>query len=359
MGDLTDKESSSTTRIVGSNEIYAADVVLEDGLRKLATTKKVNVESLSGVQEAATNYFFVNSVADGQTLRIQIAATEGAPALDETFTVGIGETKIEFTTRIILELNQDFINFQPYYKALDIDDNAAVFILAKTVGEAGEGTAIDDFLLSGTVDYTRAFDDLVRRSAVVQASLSTKDPRLGVFGIEGTVESVSADVSGLFIIQPYTNDDPLQIEMAINPAGGAQVFTFPCDILDDIFISEIKFFALDSGITYPNFLGRNSALTNGILVEIKTNNNMVQLPLLKATDDFADKFTFGGNSNFQLDKPSGSDKVTASFISQPFPLRRQGTYGAGNDDYIKITIQDNLSQVTKLQAIVEGTRRES
>jgi len=356
--DLSQKESSNTTQIVGRDEVYAADVVLEDGIRKLATTKKVNVESLSGVGESASNYFFMDSVADGQTLIIDIAATEGAPAFSKTFTVTGGETKLEFTSRVILELNQDFVNFQPYYRALDIDDNAAIFIQAKTIGEAGEALTIDDFNITGTVPSQRGFDNLQRRSAVIQASVSTKDPRLGVFGIEGTVESVSADVSGLFIVQPYSGGDPANIEMNINAGGGVE-YTFPMDALDDLFISEIKFFGLDSGITYANFLGRNSDLTNGIQVEIKTNNSIVTLPLIKATDDFADKFTFGGNSNFFLDKPSGLDKFTASFISAPFPLRRAGTFGVGNDDYIKITIQDNLSQVSKLQCIVEGVRREA
>ena len=356
--NLKSKEASNTTRITGGDEVYHADVVLEDGIRKLATTKKVNVESLSGVGESASNYFFIDSVADGQTLIIDIVATEGAPAYSGTFTVNAGETKLEFTTRVILELNQDFLNFQPYYRALDIDDNAAIFIIAKTIGEAGEAKSIDDFNVTGTVPSQRGFDNLERRSATIQASYSTKDPRLGVFGISGTVESKDASVEGLVVIQPFTNGDPANIEMAINGGGGTE-FTFPMDALDDYFISEVRFFGLANGIQFTKFLGLNQALSNGIEVEIKTNNQILTLPLIKTTEDFADKFAFGGGDNFQLYIQSGADKFLASFIAASFPLRRVGTYGAGNDDYIKIRINDNLSSIIELQAAVVGFRQEA
>lgn len=361
MGDLIDKEGSTPIRIVGRDEIYSADVVLEDGIRKLATTKKVNVESLSGVQESATNYFFIESVATGQTLRLQIVATEGAPALDKTFTVLTGESKLDFTTRVILELNQDFVNFQPYYRAIDIDDNPAIFILAKTVGEAGEAPNVNDFQVTGTVPLVNgvpAFDNLLRRSSVVQASLSTKDPRLAVFGIEGTVESRDASVEGLLVVQPF-NGVSTAVNLNVNGSlANPVVFTFPMDALDDFFINEIKFFGRDNGIQFSNFLGRNGALTNGILVEIKTNNSIVTLPPIKTTDDFDDVFAFGG-SNFDVYFASGDDKFSARFLASAFPLRRSGTFGAGNDDYIRISVRDNLTSINYLQAIVEGFRQEA
>jgi hypothetical protein len=360
MGDLTHKQSSGTTRIVGSNEVYAADVVLEDGIRKLATTKKVQVDSLSGQQLNATNYFFVDSVADGQTLRIEIDATDFAPALDETFTVNVGETAKQFTDRIILELNQNFVNFQPYFKALDIDDNPTVYFISKAVGESGENSSTNSFRVTGTVPLVNgapAFDDFLRRGTLIQASQSTTDPRLGVFGISGTVESRDASVEGLFVQQPF-DGVATAIDLNVNGSGTPVVFTFPMDALDDLFISEIKFFGRDNGIQFSNFLGQNGSLTNGILVEIKTDNNLVVLPPIKTTDDFDDKFAFGG-SNFDVYFASGDDKFSARFLSAAFPLRRSGAFGGGNDDYIRITIRDNLTSINYLQCIVEGFRQEA
>lgn len=360
MADLTPKEASGVTRIVGSNEIYAADVVLEDGIRKLATTKTIEVDSLSGRQISATNYFFIDSVSDGQTLRIEIDATDAAPAVDETFTVNVGETALEFTARVILELNQNFVDFQPYYRAVDIDDNSAIYITAKAVGEAGENTTTGSFRVTGTVPLVNgvpAFDDFIRRGTLIQASQSTTDPRLGIFGISGTVESRDASVEGLFIQQPY-NGVTTAVNLNVDGSVTPQVFTFPMDSLDDLFISEIKIFGRDNGIQFSNFLGINGALANGILIEIKTDNNIQVLPPIKTTDDFDDKFSFGG-SNFDIYFASGADKFSSRFLASAFPLRRAGTFGGGNDDYIRITIRDNLTSVSYLQAIVAGFRQEA
>lgn len=374
MGDINeDRKKSSAISIVGSPpdeadqgnyELYRASVILEDGLYKLATTKKVNIESLSASIPNASNYVEFEEVSEGDTLTINIAATDTSPAFSTTKTVLAGEDRFSFTSRVLLELNQDFVNFQPYFRCSRVKDNSILFFEAKTIGEAGENLAVDSFTVSGTgtiaLTLTRAFDNWERRSAVIQASKSSDDPRLGIFGISGTVENRDVSIDGLLVIQPYRNNDPLQINMNINPTGD-QVFTFPMDALDDFFITEIRFFALDSGIQFTNFLGRNGPLTGGIKIEIKTDNDVIELPLIKTTEDFADKFAFGGGDNFQLYIQSGADKMLASFLTPAFPLRRSGTFGIGNDDYIRITIQDidNLSQVGQLQAAVVGSRREA
>ncbi len=147
------------------------------------------------------------------------------------------------------------------------------------------------------------------------------------------------------------------VDLNVDGSTTPVVFTFPMDSLDDYFVSEIKFFGRDNGIQFSSFLGRQP-LQNGILVEVKTNNNMVMLPPIKTTDDFDDVFSFGG-SNFDVYFAAGEDKFTARFLSSAFPLRRSGTFGVGNDDYIKITIRDNLTAVNYLQCIVEGFRQEA
>lgn len=359
MGDLDRNQTSDqVVSLVGNDEQFIADVILEDGLRKLAVSKLVQVDSLSGRQISATNYFFVDAtLATGSTLRIEIDATEGAPALDKSFTSLAGETGIDFITRVILELNQDFVNFQPYWRALDIDDNPAIFIASKNVGESGENTNVDSFRVTGTSNPQRAFADFVRRGTVIQASSSTTDPRLGIFGITGSVEAKDASVEGLFIQQPY-NGTPTTIDLNVNGSGTPVVFTFPMDNLDDLFVNEIKFFGRDNGIQFSNFLGQNGSLTNGILVEIKTDNNIVLLPPIRTTDDFDDVFAFGG-SNFDVYFASGDDKFSARFLASAFPLRRSGTFGSGNDDYIRVTIRDNLTSINYLQCIVGGFRQEA
>lgn len=351
------------TSIRGRDGVYTADVIFEDGLYKLATDKKVQVESLAGVQLTAANFFGWDGVSDGDTLTLEIDATDSTPFFSRTFTVNVGETDVQFAQRVALELNQDFVDFQPNFRAVQVKDNSILWIESKFVGETGENDTIDSFRVTGTGTITatlyRNWDDFIRRTSTIQASKSSVDPRVGIFGIEGTVESRSADVSGLFVLQPYRNNTPTQIQMNINAATTDQVFTFPMDALDDLFISEIRFFGLGNGIQFQNFLSLNSPITDGILIQIKTDNNLVTFPVIRRTEDFADKFAFGGGDNFQLYIQSGADKFLASFLSAPFPLRRSGTFGPGNDDYIRIIIRDNLSQITQLQAAIVGVRREA
>ena len=121
------KHATMGNRLVGNDEIYSADVILEDGIRKLATTKKVNIESLSAASPNATNYLTFETVAVGDTLTVTIQATATSPLWTTTKTVAIGEDRFSFTDRIILELNQDFINFQPYFKASKVKDNSILF----------------------------------------------------------------------------------------------------------------------------------------------------------------------------------------------------------------------------------------
>ena len=352
------------TKIYGADGVYTADVVYEDGLRKLATTKKVQIESLAGVHENASNYISWKEVSVGDTLRIEIDPTPQSPYLDKTFTVQAGEDRFAFAVRIELELNQDFVEFQPWFKATLVDDNSILFIEAKNIGEAGANEAIDSFRVTGTgtiaLTVFKGYDNWYMRSSTIQASKSSKDPRLGVFGVEGTVETRSADVTGLFAVQPYANNDPLQVDMDVNGTLNNPVeFTFPMDLLDDIFISEIRFFGLANGIQFTQFLSQNQPLSNGIEIEIKADNSVITLPIIYTTEDFADKFAFGGGDNFSLYIQSGVDKFLASFTSVTFPLRRQGTFGTGNDDYIKVRINDNISQITQLQAAVVGFRQEA
>jgi hypothetical protein len=361
MADLTQKERSSTTRIVGSDEVYSADVIFEDGIKKLATTKKVSVESLAGVTIQAFNAVGWGDVATGDTVSIIIPATDSSPAFTKNATVQAGEDRYDFAARIVLELNQDFTNFQPYHRATQVKNNSIITIEAKTIAEAGENKTVGSFDITGTGTIAsslyKQYDNYeARRSTTVQASFNTDDPRVGVFGVEGRVTAVSGDVTGIVPIQPYANGDTGQIDLNINGSVTPVEFTFPMDALNDYYVSEIRLFGLDSNISFGKFLGRNSEIPNALMIDIKSDNNISSFPAIESTDDFADKFA---GSDLDLFIQSGSDKFIASLKTSPFPLRRAGTFGVGNDDYFKVTVGANLSQVTKLQCLLIVNLREA
>lgn len=354
------KYITGVVKLRGSDGLYDVDVVLEDGVKKLVTTTTVKVESLNGFDDLADNWIYVNDAPVGSTLRILISATAGAPALDKTFTVLAGEDRYSFSQRVIVELNNDFVNFYPYYKAVRVKDNSILHISSKFFGEYGENTAAGSFsvIVTGGLSAYVAFDDFIRRGKVVGLSRSEDDPRYGILGISGEVASRSGDIGGLFVTQPKNLGSVSLLVDGTTP----KVFTFPMFATDDIYIREIRFFGKGNGIKFGQFLSKaGGGLSNGIRVEIKTDNKYVELPRLKLTEDFKDKFAFGSGDNFQLYIQSGGDSFSAVFISEsPFPLRKAGAFGVGADDYIKITIEDNIvSGITSLESLCFGYTREA
>lgn len=345
------------SKILGQDELHEVDVVLEDGLKKLVTTTTVKVESLNGFDDISDNWVYINSVGDvGDQIRFEIDATDGAPFLDKTFTVLIGEDRQDFTTRIVLELNQDIVDFKPYYKATKVKDNSIIHFSSKFFGEYGENKTPNSFRVSwtGNINAPRAFDDFIRRGKVTSLSRATDDPRYGVLGISGTTVSRAADIGGLTVNTFLNNGSP---DMLVNGSVANPVeFTFPMVANIDKFIREVRFFGAGNGIGFTKFLSKNSPLNNGIEIEIKTNNDIIILPLIKTTEDFQNKFAFGSGDNFQLTLASGADVFLAVFISEnPFPLKAINTFGLGNDDYIKIRIRDNITAgVIDLEALAFG-----
>lgn len=348
-------------KIIGNDGLHSPDVILQDGWKKLMTDTVVRVESLNGFDDLADNWIYVNTTPVGATLTILISATEGAPAINKTFTVLTGETRYSFVQRIINELNSDFGGFHDYYRASKIKDNSIIHISSKFFGEFGENKTNGSFSVTTTGGLSAyvAFDKFERRGKVVGLSRSEDDPRYGILGISGEVASRSGDIGGLYVNQPKNlGSTSLKVNGSVTPVE----FTFPMVATEDIYIREIRFFGSGNGIKFGQFLSQSGGgLTNGIKIQIKTDNQFIELPLIKTTEDFRDKFAFGTADNFQLTVQSGGDSFLAVFYADaPFPLRHIGTFGPGNDDYLKVFIQDNLTAgLIKLDSLVFGYSREA
>ena len=138
--------------------------------------------------------------------------------------------------------------------------------------------------------------------------------------------------------------------LAINGSAGVE-FILPQIAVDRI-VSRISIYGRDNGIQYGKFLGLNSAITNGITVEIKSEDQIFTFKPIQTTDDFRNKFCIVP-SDFILNKESGDDAFTATFEPRaPFYIRGVGTFTT--DDYIKIIINDNLNSVNYLEGLVTG-----
>lgn len=140
-------------------------------------------------------------------------------------------------------------------------------------------------------------------------------------------------------------------DIAINPGGTPDEFILPFSN-DDRIVTSINVFGRDNGIQFGRFLGQNSNLSGGLIFEVKSEDQVFQFIPIKTTDDFRNVFC-ETPSDFVVDFASGEDAFTASFIpSVPFYIRKQTQFSS--PDYVKIIVQDNISNINYLESICKG-----
>jgi hypothetical protein len=133
------------------------------------------------------------------------------------------------------------------------------------------------------------------------------------------------------------------------------VFTIPADSTDTIRINELRFYAGGNGIKFNQFLSQNTSLGTGLEVKIKSQDIVVTFPMIFTTEDFKNKWSFGSGSNFVLQKQTGADQILAvNIFPTPIVIDPQGTHGT--DDYIQVTISDDLTTggIAEFELLAEG-----
>lgn len=391
-GDMIDSETksngikslASTSEITGSDALAAYrkvnTKVRSDGLTALATDATVVVESTFGFDQNPDTFFrIIETGGAGTTWTVYIAGTNNdpttpdrdAPPYTKIFTVQVSEVgdEIAFRDRIVQELNQD-LTFKNTleFKAQKATDRAIVHIISNQFslsGEFWERPNAGDFQVTiggtpGDGVVVVGFDNVISRSKPVSISRDFDSPhRLGLFGITGQVQVTAKDLDDLFIKNATLNGDGVTASMKVDGSIVEKDFFVNAEAETDVFVEELRFYGNGNGIKMRNFLSQNSPLTNGITVEIKSDNIITNLPVIKSTEDFKNKFSFGqGAQGFTLHVEAGGDGFLAVFsFNNPFLLRVQGTFTV--DDYIEIKIRDNLTQnINSLEFIAKGFEKE-
>lgn len=338
------------TKLVGNDGIYAADVVLNSGVRRLQTNADVTVNSLRGFDPIADTWFWIGTeinstgVGDpGDTVTVSIAAATDNPtlfpAINNATTVLVGDDEDDLADRIVTNLNAD-LNFNPWYFARKVNDIAVmVHLTSRIPGPAYERPNPNDFevFTTGTTIVTRAFDNLKRRQKNTSLARDPSNPTLGQLGISGSVVAGEGDVTGR-IIEYATNggSDDLRVNGSTTPVQ----FRIESSPDKERFFTSLRFDALGNGIQFTNFLSRNGALTNGVLITIRSRDEQVSFPPIRTTEDFASVFS-RGPSDFDVYDVSGTDYFRATLnFSAPFQLFKQGTFSV--DDFIQVTIRDDI-----------------
>lgn len=350
MGDLTINERSNAVRIVGGDEAHAADVILEDGKKKLVSKADVTVNSLRGFDPIADWWGWVGSELDtdgvggaGDIVTVSIAAGDDAtlfPAISVDTTVQAGDDEDDLIDRIVTNLNNDS-NFQTYYFARKIYDRGpTLYVTSRFPGPAYQRANTNDvqFTATGTTLVTRAYDNLVQRQKNTILARDPSNPTLGVLSAAGSLQVTEGDISGRlieFALDGVSSD--LRVDGSVTPVD----FEIMSSATKERFFTSLRFEALGNGIQFTKFLSQNTALTNGIEVTIRSNNSEVTFPTILTTEDFASFFS-RGPADFDFYDVSGTDyfRATLSFAA-PFQLYKQGTFAT--EDFIRIRIRDDLT----------------
>ena len=358
--------------IVGGDGLNRVDVDLVSGKRRMATDAVVTVEQLFGRPGFSAVWFALGTFEDcsgvgaaGDEIRIQIAAgcdpTE-FPAIDLTYTIqasDVAATQPEIAVRdnIISMLNSDAA-FHEMWFAEDVKDNGIVFIESRFRAEIGDRNTPGDFAVTptGTTTTTIAFDVIQRRGTETELVRSIDDPRQGILGISGSVSVIPTGFPNRF--NEDARDGGGLNDLTVNGSGTPVVYTVNAVPDFDVYVTEIRIHGLSNGVKFGKFLNLNSVLTNGLSIDIRTDNIVTSLESIYSTDDLKARFSSLGG--FDLDVQAGGDHMLANrdLGLFPFVLRAANTFGPGQDDFFTITVNDNLGQVSELFCTLEGFLRE-
>lgn len=375
MADLTQKEASQSVKLTGKDELRTADVVLDDGKNKLVTLSTVSVGVGLGRDPIPDTFFTVDAAgAIGDTVRIQIAGTNNdntspdrdMPAVDYTYTLiaqDVGD-EIQLAKNIVAGISLDVNFVNALLEAAHVNDTRAIVHISSTSfslqGEFLERPNANDVLVtpSGTTLITLAFDNLLARAKQTTLSRDPNNPhRAGILGISGNIVVSAQDVENI-LEEFVTATGPiigLTVDGSVTPVVFS-VFAQPAGGGDKI-LDSITMYGTDTNIKVGegNFLGNNSPLTNGILIETLIGGNIGTFRLIRTTNDVLARMSSGPSDN-KIINQSGGDYIQSIFSLVDKNL--QVVLKEGTTDEVRVTIQDNLTQVTNLFVKVEGFLRE-
>jgi hypothetical protein len=349
---------STFVKIVNDAQTAIADLVFDGVRHRLAVDANISSVNVPfGRDLRPDNYTRVNDTgAQGDQLTLTIKGTaadpstpdDDAPLFTKTFTVQAGEVGDEaaFVARIILELNQDntFKNLA-FLKAQKVKDRRIFHIFSKKFSSTNEfwerpNAGDYDVTVTGSMDVFEPDTRLVSRSKETSLTPDPDNPHVtGRQGFTGDVTVTSGAIADLFQQNALNGgSSDLRVNGSVTPVD----FTISCDASQDIFIEELRFHANCNGLKRSTFLCLNQALSNGIYLEVQSDESVTSWPVFKSTSDLADLFARGTGQNWIYEDVAGTDGIRATLtLNNPFPIRVCGTFTT--DDYILVRVQDNIS----------------
>lgn len=336
----------------GHDGVHTADVFLEDGVRKLQTNATATIESLFG--EAVFPFTAIKILTVGantNTIRVQIP--------DDSVDVTTTKTASEVTVNDLAKKVRDNLNatgaFNALYKASVPRDSNIICIEALLVQTIRPDSGDVVVTSTGSITFSLVWDKIIDQSLALALFPHPRDCTKGTISVVGEIGVIESGRPPKRLLLHNSGGSP---DMSINGATTPVVFKLSnnaaYDDTKDFIVTELRIEATANTITNGSdkYLGV-SALTNGHLIQVRSDGSLEYDENLKAVHDIMHAFAFGAGSKFQLEISSGDDVIVASF-ARPFYIRKAGSFGTPDD--IIVTVRDDLSsaQINRLQMSVVG-----
>jgi hypothetical protein len=138
-------------------------------------------------------------------------------------------------------------------------------------------------------------------------------------------------------------------EMAIDSSAGPTVFEWtPGD--DDILGAAMSFVMEDATIYFGDKFAGIAALTNGVLVTVKSEDVVYTMATLKRTREFFQLSMLGGFDVYA----ATPDCMRMCMSMTDFMFKKAGTYAT--DDYVRVAIHDDLDGLSHMSALFKGQK---
>ena len=336
--DATDVNDNATVVLKGQDNVHGADVFLEDGIRKLATSATATVESLFGEVVFPYTWMEIKDIGDnGDTVRVQIPDD----SVDVTYTKVSGDTNDNDVAKGIRDaLNADNA-FKALYKASTPRDSNLTCMQALLIQTVRPDSGDVLVTNTGTIDVTLAYDTITDRAIALALFPHPSDCRKGTINVTGNVgvTATGRPPKSLGIVTAAQSD-----EMAVDGSTTPVIFKLSnntgLDTTKDFLVTELRI-EYTAGTLKPagnNYTGI-AALTNGHLIQIRSDGNLEYEENLKLVEDIHQHFMFGEGSKFDVITGPGGVSVVAVF-ARPFYVRKAGT--SPIDDDIIVTVRDDM-----------------
>jgi hypothetical protein len=131
-------------------------------------------------------------------------------------------------------------------------------------------------------------------------------------------------------------------DLSIDGSSVPVEFVVNADASDDIILYEVRFVMVVNSLSIDGTsFGSISALTNGVLLTVKSNSIETNIANLQINEDFLSLYSPGGT---YLEYAAEND-----FIVSGMYFGGNTKLYAGSSDFVKITVRDDLSSAAKFK----------